>query len=141
MLKNFSIWPPNNTGNLVRLGVIALLLANVVAAYFAIWPPGGSPAHLRDQATELRARLHQRQSALQRTRLLVAKIESGSSEGGEFLGAYFLPRRTAYSTVLTELTEDAVKTRIRAKETAYATEPIEGSDVLSMMQISANYEG
>ena len=33
------------------------------------------------------------------------------------------------------------RAKIKPKEHAYATEPIEGSDTLSMMTISANYEG
>jgi Tfp pilus assembly protein PilO len=58
-----------------------------------------------------------------------------------FLDKYFLPRRAAYSTIVFELNEAAVKAKIRPKESAYSTEPIEGSDSLTMMQISANFEG
>jgi hypothetical protein len=57
------------------------------------------------------------------------------------LGNYFLERRTAYSTLLSELVEAANQSKIKPREHAYATEPIEGSDSLSMMTITANYEG
>jgi Tfp pilus assembly protein PilO len=39
------------------------------------------------------------------------------------------------------LIDAADRAKIKPKEHAYATEPIEGSDSLSMMSISANYEG
>ena len=58
-----------------------------------------------------------------------------------FLDQYFLARRTAYSTLLSELVAAADEAKIKPKEHAYSTEPIEGSDSLSMMSISANYEG
>src|SRR5205823_2709705 len=62
-------------------------------------------------------------------------------EGDEFMSDYFLPRRTAYSAILDELTKAANESHLKSKESAFATEPIEGSDTLSMMQISASYEG
>ena len=70
-----------------------------------------------------------------------AAVEKGRSEGDKFLGDYFLARRTAYSTLLAELVAAADDAKIKPKEHAYATEPIEGSDALSMMTITANYEG
>jgi len=62
-------------------------------------------------------------------------------QGDEFLSDYFLARRTAYSTLLSELVDAAEKSKIKPKEHAYSTEPVEGSDSLSMMTITANYEG
>ena len=78
---------------------------------------------------------------LDRTRLLASKIEAGRGQGDEFLGKDFLPRRLASSTIVSELNEAASKARVKPKESSAGFEPIEGSDTLSMMQISANYEG
>lgn len=141
MRKSFSIWPPNETGAIIRLAVVVLLAANLVAAYFVLRPIGGSPEELRNQAAELRIELRQRQGALERTRAFASKIEAGRSEADEFLGDYFLSRRIAYSAILDELTKAANDSHLKPKESAYGIEPIEGSDTLSMMQISANYEG
>ena len=143
MLRNFdlSVWPPNNAGAIARLCVGVLLLANLVAAYFVIWPVGGSAQDLRNQASQLRVQLGQKRLMLERTRLLASKIETGRSEGETFLGKYFLPRRTASFIIVSELDEAAAKAKIKGKERSYSFEPIEGTDVFSMMQVTANFEG
>lgn len=141
MPKSFSLWPPNNAGAIVRLLAAVLLAANLIAAYFVFRPIGGSPADLQAQAADMRLQLRQRQGALERTRKLVDKIEAGREEGNQFLDEYFMPRRSAYPEILAELTKLATEANLKPKESAYAVEPIEGSDTLSMMQISANFEG
>ena len=141
MRKSFRLWPPNEPGAVIRLAVAILVVANLVAGYFVLRPIGGSPEDLRNQVAELRVQLRQRQGAIARTRLFATKIESGKSEGDEFMDDYFLPRRVAYSTVLSELNQAATDSHLKPKEAAFASEPIEGSDSLTMMQISANYEG
>jgi hypothetical protein len=142
MLRNFSwnIWPPNNAAALMRLGVGLLVAANLVAGYFVLRPIGGSPEELRQQAMEMRAQIHQQQSALDRMRSLTGKVEIGRGEGDNFMGKYFMPRRTAYSVILAELNQIANEAKVTAKEGAYAIEPVEGSDTLEMMQITANFE-
>jgi hypothetical protein len=143
MLRNFSwsVWPPNNAGALLRLGVGLLVAANLVAGYFVLRPIGGSPEELRQQTMEMRAQIRQQQSALDRQRSLAGKVEIGRGEGDKFMSKYFLPRRTAYSVLLSDLEQVANQAKVTQKETAYVIEPVEGSDTLEMMQIAANYEG
>ena len=138
---DFSVWPLNNAGAITRLCLCVLLVANLAAGYFAWRPIGGSPSELREQLDDLRTQLRQRQMVLERTRLLASKIEAGRGQGDEFLTKDFLPRRLASSTIVSELTEAATKAKVKSKESSAGFEPIEGSDTLSMMQISANYEG
>jgi hypothetical protein len=142
MLKSFSwnVWPPNNAAALLRLGVGVLLAANLVAGYFVLRPIGGSPDELRQQAVEMRAQIHQQQNALDRMRLLSGKVEIGRGEGDGFMSKYFLPRRTAYSVILAELNQIANDAKVTPKEGAYSWMPVEGSDNLEMMQITANFE-
>jgi hypothetical protein len=71
---------------------------------------------------------------------LAGKIEIGRGEGDNFMGKYFLPRRTVYSVVLAELEQVANQAKVTVKETAYAIEPVEGSDTLQLMQITDNFE-
>jgi hypothetical protein len=141
MPKSFNVWPLNNTGAVVRLVVLVLLAANLVAAYLVIRPIGGSPEELTQQLADLRTQQRQRQGSLDRTKKLVQKIEAGRGEGDEFMDDYFLPRRTAYATVVAELMKDATEAKIASKETAYVMEPIDGSDNLLMMTVSAGFEG
>ena len=137
---NLNVWPPTNPGAIMRLSLGVLLAANLVAGYFVLRPPGGSPEELRQQVSEMRVQIRQQQTALDRTRALAGKIQIGRAEGDKFMAGYFLPRRTAYSIILAELNELAGQSKVTAKESAYAIEPVEGSDTLEMMQISANYE-
>jgi len=122
----------------VVLGVLAA--ANLVAAYFVIRPLGGSPQELRQQVVDLRTQIRQQQNTVDRTRLMAGKIEIGREEGDKFMSKYFLPRRSAYSVVMAELNELAIQAKVTAKESANAIEPVDGSDTLDMMQITANYE-
>ena len=123
----------------VALGV--LLLATIGAAWIVMYPPGGSADELQNQLAALESQAAARRALLASTRQHVAAVEQGRTEGDKFLNEYFLARRTAYSTLLSELIDAADRAKIKPKEHAYATEPIEGSDSLSMMSISANYEG
>jgi len=139
MAKNFS-----GAAGALRWWRIALLVfavADIGAAWIVFYPPGGSASELEQQLAALQAQTASKRALLTSTRQHVAAVEQGRSEGEQFLNEYFLARRTAYSTLLSELVAAADEAKIKPKEHAYATEPIEGSDTLSMMSISANYEG
>jgi len=124
-----------------RIALGVLLLATLGAAWIVMYPPGGSADELQRQLAALESQTAARRTLLASTRQHVAAVEQGRAEGDKFLDEYFLARRTAYSTLLSELDDAADRAKIKPKENAYATEPIEGSDSLSMMSISANYEG
>jgi hypothetical protein len=136
-----NLWPASNPRALIRLGLGVLAAANLVALYFVIRPIGGSAQELAQQALEMRSAIRQQQGVLERTRLLAGKIESGRGEGDKFMGSYFLPRRTAYSTIMSELNDLAGQSKIAPRDSAFGLEPVDGSDNLEMMQISANLEG
>jgi Tfp pilus assembly protein PilO len=140
MLKNFRLSLPANPISAMQGGLILLVAANLVAGYFVLRPIGGSAEDLKAQAESLRTTLRQQQATLDRTRLLAGKIESGRGQGDSFMDTYFLPRRTAYSMIMGELNDIAMQSKVMAKEGAFSIEPVEGSDTLEMMQISANYE-
>jgi hypothetical protein len=124
-----------------RAALGVLLLATIAAAWIVMYPPGGSADDLQRQLAALESQTTARRALLASTRQHVSAVEQGRAEGDKFLNEYFLARRTAYSTLLSELVDAADRAKIKPKEHAYATEPIEGSDSLSMMSISANYEG
>jgi hypothetical protein len=142
MPRNFDlkVRVPGNPRAVIRVVLGALAAANLVAAYFVIRPLGGSPQELRQQVVDLRTQIRQQQSTVDRTRLMAGKIEIGRGEGDKFMSKYFLPRRSAYSVVMAELNELANQAKVTAKESANAIEPVDGSDTLDMMQITANYE-
>jgi len=124
-----------------RIALGALVAATIAAAAIVMYPPGGSADDLERQLAALESQATAKRALVASTRQHVAAVEQGRAEGDKFLNEYFLARRTAYSTLLSELVDAADRAKIKPKEHAYATEPIEGSDSLSMMSISANYEG
>jgi len=126
---------------MVRVILGALVLANLVLAGLVLFPIGGSAEDLERQLATLQTQIQSRQATLERTRQHVAAVEKGRSEGDDFLGTYFLSERTAYSTLLSELIAAAEQSKITPREHAFSTEPVEGSDSISMMSITANYEG
>jgi Tfp pilus assembly protein PilO len=140
MARNFSV-PTLGAKLWWRIALGALLAANLAAAWIVVYPPGGSAEDLKQQLTLLETQTAAKRALLASTRQHVAAVQQGRTEGEQFLTEYFLARRTAYSTLLTELVAAADEAKIKPKEHAYSTEPIEGSDNLSMMSISANYEG
>ena len=141
MPRSFNVWPPNNPRALIRLGLGVLVAANLIALYFVLRPVGGSAQELAQQALDMHSQIRQQQGVLDRTRLLASKIQSGRGDGDKFMGDYFLPRRTAYSTIMAELSDLASQAKITSRDSSWALDAVEGSDTLDMMQISANFEG
>ena len=145
MRKSFKFELPAATRKdprfIARAGIGTLLLANLIAAYAVFYPVGGSAEELDAQISTMRSQLQQRQAAMARTRSLVSKIEQARTSGDQFLTEYFMDRRTASSTILSELDRAAKEAGMRPKERSFAYDPIEGSETLSMMTVVANYEG
>lgn len=132
---------PKNSKNTWRIVLGVLVLLNLGAGAFVMFPPGGSADEVAARLAGLQAQTAAARVRLAETRAHAAAVEKGRAEGGRFLNEYFLARRTAYSTLLAELVAAADESKIKAKEHAYSTELIEGSDSLSMMTITANFEG
>ena len=127
--------------SVARLIVAILVLLNLVAAYFVLRPPGGSPDDLAAAANIATSDLHTKKTTLDRTRLLMTKIKDGRKQGDAFLTKYFLPAGKACSTVYADLIDLAKAAQVTARESSYSMEPVEGSDTLSMMTVTQALEG
>lgn len=153
MSKNFSVAPrllsaaprlPVNFKDpriLVRGALGALLLANIVAAVIALKPWGGSAADLAQQQVDLQQQLTSLKARLEKSKALVSKAEHAREDGDAFLGEYTTDRQIAFSTIVSELERVAHEAGIQARPVNYELDPVEGSDALSQMTISAGYEG
>jgi Tfp pilus assembly protein PilO len=126
---------------LVRVVLGVLVGANVIAAGLVLFPPGGSAEELDRELATLRAQLATQRTMFEQSKQHAAAVDKGRDEGDKFLSQYFLPLRTSYSTLLDQLQQAAGQTKIHPKDTSFAQEPIEGSDVLKMISITAAYEG
>jgi hypothetical protein len=138
MRKSFNLRGPQT---MVRGVLGALVAANLIAAGLVLFPPGGSAEDLERERITLDAQLRSSRARVDLTRLHASAVEKGRAEGDDFLNKYFLTSRTAFSTLLTQLEAAAKPTKMKPRDNAYALEPVEGSDTLSMMSITAAYEG
>lgn len=128
--------------NLVRAGLGILVLANLVAASFAFHLFGTSPEAVSAELIAATMRQQGDQARLNRSRLLTGNIDKGRSQSETFLASYMTGRRHTYSTIIGEVTELSKASGMKMKEATIAPlEPIEGSDDLDMMTVSANFEG
>lgn len=118
-----------------------LIALNLIAGWFVFRPLGGSASDLEQEARNLRLQLAQRRNNLQITRVNVGKVETARTQGDQFMEGFFLSRRTAATVLVGELNDAAREAKIRMKLSSVNEEPIEGSDTLSMLVITGEYEG
>ena len=119
----------------------ALAVANLLAGWFVWQTPGGSAGDLETQISASGAQVQRSAANLTRLRALVKKVETARKDQEQFVAHYFIDRRTASSSILTELTQAAAHSGLTPKEHGFSFEPVDGSDVFTMMTITANYEG
>jgi type IV pilus assembly protein PilO len=125
----------------MRVLMGALLAANLAAAVVAFKPFGGSADDLRREQADLRRQIALLEQRAKSSQALAANIDTARREGGEFLAQYVLDARTATSTLTEELDKVAKEAGLRPQPSLRTAEPIEGSETLSMVSISAGYEG
>jgi Tfp pilus assembly protein PilO len=126
----------------VRIALGVLLAANLVAAGFAFNVFGSSPQALNQSLVAANAKLQADQARLTRSRLITSNIGRGKTESETFLASYLTSRRHTYSTIISEITETAKSAGMKTQEWTLALpDPIEGSEDLSMITISINFEG
>ena len=118
-----------------------LLLANVVALILYVVPPGGSIAELRMQRDQLKAEIAATAARDTRLRTVSGKVQAGSTEAQACESQYFLPERAAYSAVITELQRMSKAAGVEELEAVFSKEPIEGSDDLSVLNVSVRFQG
>lgn len=132
---------PRDPKTIVRAILGTLLAANLVGAGLILFPPGGSAEALARQMATLQAELTAKNAAIAQTRLHAQSIEEGRVEGDKFVHDYFLPLRTADRVIEAELQSAAAQAKVKSKDISFAHEPIEGSDTLQMVSVTATFEG
>jgi Tfp pilus assembly protein PilO len=128
-------------GAWLRMGAVALGLLNVIGLFLYWMPPGGSRSDLAEESGQLHTQVLNTRANSLRLKTVAAKVQTGSKESAEFESKYFLPRRVAYRTILAELQRMAAASGLQEKDRVYTAEPIEGTADLTVLNITANYEG
>jgi Tfp pilus assembly protein PilO len=143
MLKSFDLSRASmkdpRVGVRVLLGL--LLLANMMAALVLFKPWGASAEDLESRVATLRRELPQRQLALARTKATVDKVAKARAEGDQFMVKYMLDGKTTFSTIIGELDRAASQVKLQPMQSNFQIDPIEGSDTLGILSITAVYEG
>lgn len=124
-----------------RLVIGILIAANAAAALLIYRPWADSPEELQQQLITARQKAIQTRARIGQLEVLVRKSQQAVKEGDSFMSTYFLGRRTAASTLVSELSTMAKASGITPKEHSFAFDAVEGSDTLAMMTITGNYEG
>ncbi len=125
----------------LQLAGVVLALLNGIALFFYLDPPGGSRKELGQQSLQVRNQILSRRTKAVRLKTAAAKVQLGNTESAAFESKYFLPKRTAYATVIAELQRMAKDSGLQARDAVFTEEPIEGTSDLSILNSTANYEG
>lgn len=127
---------------LVRAVLGLLLLADLVVSVFAFHLLGDSPADLDARLAALQNNLRAAELRLNKSRALAANMDKSREEGSRFLASYMTTRKHTYSTIDGEINQLASAAGMKVGDLNYALlDPIEGSGDLSMLTITANFEG
>ncbi|HEY2017873.1 MAG TPA: hypothetical protein VGH38_30425 [Bryobacteraceae bacterium] len=125
----------------MRVIIWVLLLANLVAAVIAFKPFGGSADDLRRETEALRSQLVRAEANLANSKQIVDKVQMARTQSDQFLTKYVVDRRVMSSAILEELGKLATEAGIKAGQQSNSLEPVEGSDTMSMLTISADFSG
>jgi Tfp pilus assembly protein PilO len=115
--------------------------ANCVALFFYLAPPGGTRRELADESLAVRNQVLLARARTAKLSNVAAKVTVGNTESGDFELKYFLPKRMAYASVITEIQRMAKAAGFQERDAVYTEEPIEGTADLDILNCTANYEG
>lgn len=124
-----------------KQALLLLAVANVAIFFLLVRPIGGTAEDLAAQLEQTRRQARIRQGEVVQLKAFAARIQKVRAEQNNFVGNYFMDRRTASSTILTEIGASANQAGLKPREHSFVIDPVEGSDNLGMMTITANYEG
>lgn len=125
----------------VQLALAALVLFDLLFYLFAIGPLGQSDRERRWMVENLRRQAKERAAQVEKLAAIVRKVEAARTEGDKLLVEITMPRREAFSTIVSEIDQAARQAGVQLRDRGYNVEPIEGSDTLSMMTVNAALEG
>jgi len=125
----------------LRIVGAVLLLCNAVALFWCLDPPGGTRHQLSDEMLQVHNQIAATRASAARVKTVAAKVQLGYGQGKTFESKYFLPRRTAYQSIIAELQRMAQASGLQARDSVNTEEPIEGSDDLTLLNVTANFEG
>jgi hypothetical protein len=141
MVRSVTTLGHRGPGFWLRTVGITLLVFNAVALFWCLDPPGGTRQQLSDQMLQVHHQILATRGSAARVKTVASKVQLGYGEGRAFESKYFLPRRTSYQSVIAELQRMAQVSGLEARDSVNTEEPIEGSDDLTLLNVTANFDG
>lgn len=125
----------------LRAGAALLAVLNAAALYLYLAPPGGTRQALQEESRQLQRQIVSARTGTTRLQTVSQKVQTGSDQGVDFETRYFLPKRIAYSRVISEVQRMARQSGVQPREGVFSEEPVEGSPDLSILNFTSSYEG
>ncbi len=125
----------------LRGAVVLLGIANVIALFLYIAPPGGTRTELIEESEQVRHQILSTRAGANRLRNVAGKVQAGGQEAAAFQAKYFLTKRVAYDAAISEIQRMAKASGVQEREGVFSEEPIEGSADLSLLNITSSYQG
>jgi hypothetical protein len=125
----------------VKIALAALALFDLLFYLFAIGPLSQSERERRLLVDNLQQQVAAQTSRVEKLAGVVQKVETARTQGDEILAEMTLPRRTAFSAIVSEMDQASRKANVELRDRNLTLEPIEGSDTLSMVVVTASLQG
>jgi Tfp pilus assembly protein PilO len=125
----------------VKLVLAGLALFDLLFYLFGIGPLSQSDRERRSEVEVLHRQVRERSAQVVKLDATVKKIETAGNLGNKLLTGITLPRRDAYSTIVSTLDDAAEKAQVQLRDRALNVDPIQGSDTLSMLTVTQSLEG
>jgi Tfp pilus assembly protein PilO len=125
----------------IKIGLGALALFDLVFYLFAIGPLSESEREKRLLVDNLRRQASEQAGRVEKLAAIVSKVETARTQGDELMEEIMLPRRTAFSAIVSEIDQASRESKVELRERGFNVDAIEGSNTLSMMTVTAGLEG
>lgn len=147
MLKNFD-WAffrrhrnSNPVGFRLKIVIFSLVILNLATMFLFFFPPGGSRSDLNEELLQTRNEIQVRGRQSVRLQSVSRRIVAGSLQGADFKSRCILPKRVAYGQVIEEIQRMSKAASLEERDGVFSEEPIEGTVDLSLLNMTANYQG
>ena len=125
----------------IKIALGALALFDLVFYLFAIGPLSESEREKRLLVESLRRQSSEQAGRVEKLAAIVNKVETARTQGDELMEEIMLPRRTAFSAIVSEIDQASREAKVELRERGFNVEAIEGSNTLSMMTVTAGLDG
>ena len=124
---------------LLALGTLAAL--NLAFYFLGVRPAAREERESLARNAQLAKRVQEARLEYDRFRDAAKRIDKADTDGSSLVQRIALPRRSAFSALLTELGTACGESGVEIRETSYEVQPIQGSETYGILAVNANFRG